>query len=307
MVTGGTGLVGGALVRELVARNYKVIVLTRQKGLKGAGNTSYAYWNVNDLEIEERAIATADYIIHLAGTNIGEKRWTKERKELIAQSRVKSAELLCDALKKIPNKVKAVISASAIGWYGSDPGILNPYPFKEEAPPAKDYLGTTCFQWEQAIQPVVGGGRRLVILRTGIVLDRQGGILKELSKPLLAGLATVLGSGRQILSWIYLKDLVQAYVWAIENPQSAGVYNMVAPHPVSNRELVTGWARQLRGKFYLVVQVPAFLLKVVLGEMSGEVLKSATISCEKLLAAGFVFSCPTIAQALQEAGKKAPG
>lgn len=304
LITGGTGLVGTALVNKLIASGYKVIVLTRKKGLKGQGNIHYAYWDVDGFLMDEQAIAAADYIIHLAGANVGEKRWTKERKEEILKSRVRSAELLCDALGRVPHKVKAVISASAIGWYGPDPVIPNPRPFKEDAPHANDYLGETCYKWEQAIKPVETNGIRLAILRTGIVLDADGGALKEFARPLKAGLATVLGSGRQMISWVHIDDLVQIYLCALESESFHGVYNAVAPDPVSNRQLVTVLAEQKRGRFYIPLPVPAFALKIVLGEMSIEVLKSTTVSCEKLLSAGFAFSYPTVHDAIRQIVKR---
>jgi uncharacterized protein (TIGR01777 family) len=157
----------------------------------------FAEWNVEKGTIDEEAIRESDYIVHLAGANVAEGRWTDARKREIVESRVLSGQLLVKCLQQTGNKVKALISSSAIGWYGPDGQIPNPKPFVESDPPASDFLGATCKQWEGSVTPVSGMGKRLVILRTGIVLSRDGGAYKEFKKPLNLGVASVLGSGRQ--------------------------------------------------------------------------------------------------------------
>jgi len=298
VITGGTGLIGTALTKALVEKDYEVMILSRSKGSSTQKNISYASWNVNDQTIDEEAIKKADYIIHLAGANVGEKRWTKKRKKEIVNSRVNSSKLLVKALKEIPNKVKAVISASAMGYYGPDPQIPNTKPFIESHSPYSDFLATTVEQWEAAIQPIKDFGKRLVLLRTGIVLSNEGGAYKEFKKPLKFGIASVLGNGKQMVSWIHIDDLVRLYVEAIENGKYQGVYNAVGPSPVSNRELVKEIASQTK-KFYITAKVPAFVLKTVLGEMSIEVLKSATVSSEKVQKEGFQFLHSTIQNAIK--------
>ncbi len=326
LITGGTGLIGTALTKKLVERGYDVIILTRKMrdaryvirdaGFGLRGDVSFAEWNAVKQTIDEDAIQKADYIVHLAGANVAEGRWTKKRKKEIIDSRVKSGELLVKALKEIPNNVRAVISSSAIGWYGPDlthPKSLrtNPSPiphvgergehqrgFIETDPPSKDFLGSTCEKWEAAIQPVKDAGRRLVIFRTGLVLSNDGGAYKELIQPLKFGLATFLGNGKQVMSWIHIDDVVSLYITAIENEQWHGVYNVVAPHPVTNKDLILQIAKQ-RNKFYIPVRVPAFVLKAILGGMSIEVLKSATVSSEKIGKAGYQFLFPTIETAVQ--------
>ncbi len=299
LITGGTGLVGKAITQTLLQNGYEVIILTRdaKKATNIAGIT-YAEWDVNKQTIDEIAISKADYIIHLAGAGVADKRWTSERKQEIVDSRVKSGELLCKTLQKNNNQLKAFISASAIGWYGPDPVIPNPNPFTEDAPHYNDYLGVTCHQWEQSLQPLIGLGKRLVILRTGIVLSTDGGALKEFMKPLNFGIASVMGSGKQVVSWIHIDDLVQLYITALENENYSGVYNAVAPAPVNNEHLIIELARQTKGKFYTKIPVPGFALKLALGEMSIEVLKSATVSARKVLDHYFIFKFPTIAAAI---------
>ena len=297
LITGGTGLIGTALTKALMQKSYEVIILSRSRRSSLQKNLSYAVWDIDNQTIDEEAIKKADYIIHLAGANVGEKRWTNKRKKEIADSRVDSGKLLVKALKDFPNKVQAVISSSAMGYYGPDAATSKPKPFVETDPPHSDFLATTVVQWEAAIEPVKNLGKRLVWFRTGIVLSNEGGAYKEFKKPLQFGLASILGSGEQMVSWIHIDDLVRLYIEAIENEKYNGVYNAVAPNPVSNKELIKEIAKQTK-RFYLTAKVPSFILKTVLGEMSIEVLKSTTVSSEKALREGFQFLYPTINDAL---------
>ena len=299
LITGGTGFIGSTLTRALIEKNYSVIILTRspENRIAFSPGISYAGWDIVNQIIDKEAIANADHIIHLAGTGVADKRWTKKRKQEIVDSRVRSSLLLVEGLKTIPNKVKTVVSISGIGWYGPDPLIPNPQPFQEDAPAHNDFLGNTCRLWEQSIVPATQSGARLVKLRTGIVLSREGGALPQFKKPLRFGIAAILGNGKQMISWIQKDDLVNMFITAIENEKLNGVYNAVAPQPVSNRELTEHLARS-RGKFFIRIRVPSFLLRLFLGEMSIEVLKSATVSAEKIKATGFVFNYPTIGDAI---------
>ena len=300
LITGGTGLVGKALGQSLLKKGYQVIILSRNAGKSSTiAGLTYSQWNVEAQTIERQAIENADYIIHLAGAGVADKRWTKKRKQEIVESRVKSCKLIIDSLTNIPNKVQAVVSSSAIGWYGPDPVIPNPQSFTEEAPAHDDFLGTTCKQWEESIEPVTQLGKRLVKLRTGIVLSTAGGALKEFIRPLRFGVAAVLGSGKQIISWIHIDDLVNMYIAAIENEKLSGVYNAVAPEPVSNKVLTLQLAKS-RKKFFIPIHVPSFLLQLILGEMSVEVLKSATVNSSKIGQAGFHFKFGNISPALED-------
>lgn len=318
LITGGTGLIGKALTSALLERGHSVIILSR-KIPKDADHSvsklemnndrqrlSYALWDIGKQSIDKNAISNADFIVHLAGASVAEKRWTTKRKNEIVESRTNSSSLLVKSLSETDNKVKAVISASGIGWYGSpfseqseEKGTMK-NPFIETDPPADDFLGETCRRWEASIEPAALMGKRLVKVRTGIVLSNEGGALSEFKKPLRFGLATILGSGKQIISWIHIDDLVRLYMYAIENEELAGVYNAVAPRPVTNKELMLALARKLKGKFFIAVHVPSFVLNLVLGEMSIEVLKSAAVSSAKIQDAGFIFQYPVVAPAIRQ-------
>ena len=313
LITGGTGMIGKALTKALVEKNHDVIVLTRNvskvsrykaqgtrhkaQSTKEITAVQYAEWNVEKQTIDKDAIAKADYIVHLAGTNLGEKRWTRKRKQEIVSSRVDSGRVIVDSLKEIPNHVKAVVSSSAIGYYGPD--RKNGGAFKETDTAFNDFLGQTCKQWEESISPVTQLGKRLIVLRSGIVLSKEGGALPRFITPLRFGLATILGSGKQIMSWIHIDDLVRIYISAIENEKLSGVYNAVAPGTISSKEFVLTLTKT-RNKFFIPVRVPSVFLKLVLGEMSIEVLKSATVSCDKIKTEGFNFLYPSAESALHQ-------
>lgn len=306
VITGGTGLVGRTLAIDLMGKGYRVIILTRnpRKYRSGSEQLRFAGWNPGQGWVDPWAIGEADHIINLAGAGVAEKRWTRSRKRELVQSRVSAGTVLVNALKEVPNKVQTVVQASAIGWYGPDPEHPN-RPFTESDPADTQFLGDTCRQWEASMEPVTGMGKRLVVLRIGIVLGTSGGALKEFVKPLRLGVAAVLGNGRQVISWIHIKDLSRMCEFVLTHPEVRGIFNAVAPHPETNRNLVMALARIVRGKWFIPVPVPALILKVVMGEMSIEVLKSATVSGQKIQNAGFTFNYPEIHIALQElfAGK----
>ena len=178
LITGGTGMIGKALTQALIERGFHVIILTRNANNKKAtSKISFAEWDIQKQTIDKSAFAKADYIIHLAGASVAEKRWTTKRKQEIISSRVDSGKLIVDSLKNLPNKVKTVISATAIGWYGPDKN--DGKKFTELDPSSNDFLGQTCKQWEAAIEPASFLGKRLVKLRIGIVLSNEGGAYPE--------------------------------------------------------------------------------------------------------------------------------
>ncbi len=321
LITGGTGMIGKRLSQMLAEKGYEVVVVSRQSSVGSRqssdvssqssvvslqSNISYAQWNIEEGWLDKDSFAKADYIIHLAGAGIADKKWNRKRKQEIVESRTKSSGLIVTSLKTISNKVKAVISASAIGWYGCNLTHPDKYRdskgegFKEDALAADDFLGDTCKQWEQSIEPVTDLQKRLVILRTGIVFSNDGGAYEEFKKPVKKGMAAILGNGEQVISWIHIDDICRMYIHALENNQLQGVYNAVAPMPVKNKDFTLQLAKAIRGKYFISLHVPSFILRWMLGEMSIEVLKSTTVSAEKIRQTGFTFLYPSIQAALQQ-------
>jgi uncharacterized protein len=296
-ITGGTGLIGKRLTELLSAAGHEVLIVSRNKK-PPAANIQYAAWEPATGLIEAEAIRQCDTIIHLAGAGVADKRWTNKRKQEILNSRTQSSALLVKILTENKGNVTTVVSSSAIGWYGPDkPGQL---PFVETNDANNDFLGQTCLQWEQSIEPVTDLGIRLIKLRTGIVLSNNGGALKEFKKPLKFGLATILGSGKQTVSWVHIDDVCRMYLHVMENTGLTGTYNAVAPKPVSNKTFTLALAKKMKGKAFITIPVPGFVLKLALGQMSIEVLKSTTASAEKIQQTGFRFLFPSIEAALNE-------
>ena len=297
LIKGGTGMVGQSLTNYLIERGYEVIVLTRSEKRSSRLHLSYAVWNIEKQYIDPIALKKADIIVHLAGESVATKRWTKQRKEAILQSRVQSGALLVKALKENEHKVKTVISASAIGWYGPDNEQSLKEGFTEIDPVDASFLGDTCKQWEESVYPIKALGIRMVTLRIGIVLNKRGGALLEFIKPARLGVAAILGNGKQIVSWIHQQDLNGIIEFAIQNPAINGVFNAVAPEPIDNQSLTLQIAAKYHS-WYFKVYVPEWALKILLGEMSIEVLKSAKVSSQKLQNAQFSFQFPSISAAL---------
>ena len=300
LITGGTGMIGKALTQALIERGYHVIILTRHTNEKPKTKNdklSYAGWDIEKKIIDKNAIAKADYIIHLAGANFADKRWNEKVKKEIFSSRVDSAKLLIDSLKTIPNNVRTVISASGISWYGADDKNRS-YAFTETDPPAIDFMAETCKQWEAAIEPASFLGKRLIKFRIGPVLSTDGGAFVEFKNPMRFGLAGIIGTGKQIISWVHIDDLVRAILFAMEKEEMKGVYNVVAPNPSSNKQLVLKIAEKYRGKSFIALHAPSFALKIIFGEMINEILKSTTVSAAKLQQAGFIFQYPDLESAI---------
>lgn len=308
LITGGTGMIGKALTEALIERGYDVTILTRHISDKKTTNdkVSYAVWDVNKQALDKKALAKADQIIHLAGANFADKRWSEKVKNEIVSSRVDSAKLIMESLKTISNKVKVVISASGISWYGRD--IEAAKSFTENDTPAHDFMAETCQQWEAAIEPASFLGKRLIKFRIGPVLSPDGGAYVEFKNPVKYGVAGIIGNGRQIVSWIHIDDLVRAILFSMENEQMEGVYNAVSPEPVSNKRLILEIAKHTK-KSFIPIHAPSFALKIVFGEMINEILKSTTVSSAKLQQAGFIFQYPDIESAILQLShqKNLPG
>lgn len=292
-IIGGTGFVGGHLKKLLLARGHNVIIFTRDvANYIPEPNLRYAHWNLHKGVCDLKALREADAIVNLAGAGIADKRWTELRKEEIKNSRTQTTAYLVNQILQYAPNCKAFIAASAIGFYGEDNGGG---PFNEDAPPATDFLGETCRLWE-AESLRAAENIRTAVLRFGIVLGKENGALPQLAMPLNFRLKPILGTGRQMVSWIAVSDLAEMLAFAISNNIS-GIYNAVAPQPVSHFQLMNSIAK-VKGGPFIPVHTPAVLLKMMLGEMSVEVLKSCTVSSTKIQEKGFTFNHPNILNAL---------
>lgn len=291
-ITGGTGLVGRVITRLLVNKGYRVIIFTRHLRPESDG-VSYAYWDANKQDISIAALQQLDGIIHLAGEGVADKRWTPQRKLQILESRTIGTSFITNKILQHAPNCKVFVGASAIGYYGADKGGR---PFTETDNPSTDFLGSTCKAWEDASQSIEGKIRR-VLIRIGIVLSTEGGAFKEFAKPVKFGVAPLLGGGKQTVSWIHIEDLAALFVYALENGMMQGVYNGVAPVPVAQSQLMYSIRKNSKG-ISIPIPVPAFVLKIMLGEMSIEVLKSATVSSHKIESTGFTFQHPMIGKAV---------
>ena len=293
LLTGGTGSLGSALTKALLEKGYSVSHLSRGSG-KNPGVKTFL-WDVNKKQIDPQCINGIDTIVHLAGAGIAEKRWTDKRKQEIINSRTESIRLIYHLLKNHKHNVKSVISASATGYYSDRGDEL----MTEDSAPAHDFLGECCIQWESAVDEGRELGLRILKYRTGVVLSKNGGALPQLAAPIKFGFGAPLGSGNQWIPWVHLNDVVNLYLHAIEHEDLAGVFNMVAPNPVTNTQLTKAVAKQLHRPLWLP-NVPAFALKLALGEMSTVVLGSTKVSAQKIEEAGFQFKFNNIEEALKD-------
>lgn len=293
LITGGTGLVGSRLSRTLKERGYKVIHLSRKENLN---STFPAYkWNIDKGEIDNRALKQADYIVHLAGAGVADKPWTKKRREIIIDSRVKSGALLQQKLKTIGKRPKAIICASASGYYGDRGGQL----LDESASKGKGFLVEVVEKWEAANNGFNEVCDRVAQLRIGIVLSTLGGALQKMLPTYKARVGTYFGSGDQYYSWIHIDDLANMFIHAIENETVNGVYNAVAPNPVTNKRLAEAIGEGM-GKSVFLVPAPAIALRLAMGEMSSIVLDGVRLCSNKIQNTGFRFLYDEVSYALRD-------
>lgn len=292
LIAGGSGLVGKRLTTLLESKKYKVLLLSRGKN-SGSGNI--IHWDPEKKIIDRHSVEQADVIINLAGEGIADKRWTPSRKRKIVNSRIFSTNLLSETLASTPNNVKLVINASAIGIYGNTGEMI----MHEDGAVADDFLGKTCSRWENAAANFSTLGIRTVIFRIGVVLSDQGGMLTEIRKPMRFGIAPVFGSGNHYLSWIHIDDVCRMMLKAVTDEGLNGVYNAVAPGPLSNKNFMKLLTHIIGGDFWMV-RIPKFVMKLILGEMSKVVTEGTRVSPDKIESAGFVFNYPKASNALRD-------
>lgn len=301
LVTGATGLIGRELGRALVQAGHQVVILSRNKN-KARQHISYACEvieaDLNQGPCLDPLMNSIEAVIHLAGENVGEGRWTEQRKKRIYASRVGLTKNLFASLSK-NDSLKVFVSASAIGIYGDRRDEL----LTEEAPRGSGFLADVCAAWENSVlsQKSQFSQTRFVILRTGVVLSSiessPGGALAKMVQPFRWGVGGVLGKGKQWVSWIHLNDLVGIYIKALETPGLEGIINAVSPEPVTNQELTGALAKTLGKK--AGPAVPQFILRTLLGEMSSLVLDSTRVQPKRLEEMGYSYEFPQIALALK--------
>jgi uncharacterized protein (TIGR01777 family) len=292
LITGGTGLIGSLVTEELLNRGYSVSHLSRKPGNNPKVKTYL--WDVYKGRIDEHCLEGAGTVLHLAGENIANRHWTDKRKKEIIDSRTKSIALIYQLIKSKPNQVNTVISASAIGYYSDRGDEL----LTEDSPQYNDFMAQCCIEWENAVDEGKVLGLRILKFRTGVVLSKNEGALLEMSKPIKLGLGAPLGSGGQCIPWIHWQDVVDMYLYAIEKINLSGVYNMVAPNPVTNKQFTKALAKQLHRPVW-PINVPSFVFKLLMGEMSTIILGSTRVSAEKVKEDGFTFKYSELTGALK--------
>ena len=295
LITGATGIIGSHLVKACISKGYRVHYLTtRRDKLESKSNYKGFYWNPVASELDIDALIDVEVIIHLAGASIS-KRWTKSYKDQILDSRIKTAELLFSALQNNEHSVTHFISASGVGIYPPSHTRL----YTEEDNEVDDsFLGKVVQAWEGAADQFGQLGIKVAKVRTGLVLAKEGGALPAIAAPVRKGVGAPLGSGDQWQSWIHIDDMIEVYLNIIKNGWT-GIYNAVAPNPATNKRLTKLIANTLEKPLWLP-NVPAFVLKLLLGEMSMLVLQGQMVSSKKLEDSGFGFHYFNLQRALDD-------
>jgi uncharacterized protein (TIGR01777 family) len=288
LITGGQGLIGTYLSKKLLLKGYEVSILSRSA--HNLQDISSYTWDTI-----EGNLHNFDAIVHLAGASIA-ARWTAKNKRIIAESRIKTCELLYKLVNQLDQKPHTFISASAVGFYGAQ---TSDRVMTESNEPGIDFLGTVCNEWEIATNKFKDLGLRTVSLRTGVVLSENGDAMRKLGGSIKFGLGAAFGTGKQYFPWIHIEDLCAMYIQAIEDSKMQGAYNAVAPEFITNKEFVAAFSKVLK-KPYWLPNIPSFMLRSLLGEMSILLLEGSKISTEKIEAAGFTFKYPQVEEALAD-------
>ncbi len=291
LITGGTGLVGSELIKALSKKKYGIKILTTS-AVRAERDDAF-YWNLKDQYIDYNAFEDVDAIVHLAGAGVADKKWTKERKQLIYDSRVRNTELLFDRAKG--HGIKTMVAATAIGYYGLDAGDQS---LNENSKRGNDFFSEVVGDWEEAIDLFNDEFERVVKLRIGVVLSPKGGALPKITKPIKFWVGAPLGSGRQWMSWIHMDDLIKMILFALET-ESSGTYNAVAPNPVTNSQFTTAVAKQMKKPLWLP-NIPPFVLKMVFGELAQVILGGLRVESAKIEKKNFRFDYPELDGALTD-------
>lgn len=290
LITGASGLVGKELTRKLQQRGHEVSQLGRTQK---PGNVKSFVWDVKAGTIDLQAFDGIDTVIHLAGAGIADERWSEKRKREILESRTQSTALLARSLEG-NDHVKTVVCASAIGYYGFN---LSAKEFTEASPLGEGFLADVVRDWEAESDKI--RDKRVVKIRTGIVLSKNDGALNEMAKPVRWGVGAPLGTGNQYVSWIHLEDLCNMYIEAVEDESMHGAYNATGPYAVTNRVLTKAIAKTLNKPLWLP-PIPGFPLKIFLGEMADLVLYGSNVAPQRFQQKGFQFKFDTLEKALDD-------
>ena len=295
LISGASGFIGSRLVDALSANGHRVARLARKRSRRpDASNT--VIWDPEAGRIDRESLARLqpDAVINLAGEKIAQ-RWTADRRKRIRESRVRGTGALAEALAALPTKPSVFLSGSAIGYYGAHRGDDT---VDEQSAPGTDFLAETARDWERATEAASNAGIRVVLLRTGLVLGKESGVLKRMLPPFRFGMGGRLGDGRQWMSWIAMTDVVGAIEFLIATPGITGPVNLVAPEPARNRDFSKTLARVLgRPAFF---PVPAFALEAIFGTMADNtILASQRVAPKRLAGAGFEFRHPRLEEALR--------
>jgi len=301
IITGGSGLIGQALIDDLLQDDHEVIVLSRTPH-DHVSTLPYKVqligWDARSAEGWVHLVEGVDAIINLAGENIGGKsflppRWTQTRKQSIRDSRLNAGQAVLEAIQRVDDKPKLLIQASAVGFYGNQPQMT----CTEETPIGTDFLARVCGQWEQATQPVEALGVRRIIIRTGILLDPKSGPLARFLLPFKFFMGAYYGTGEQWLPWIHPVDEVRAIRFLIEQTSASGPFNLAAPQPVTNQEFIRTLGAVLRKPAF--VPVPAFAMRMLMGEVASLALEGQKAVPQALENLGFTFTYPSLKPALE--------
>jgi uncharacterized protein len=291
LISGTSGFIGSQLCPFLESKGFEVMRLMR--GAPGVPE-GVITWDIENGQLDRSLLEGFDGVVHLAGENIAAGRWTSQKKQRILNSRVRSTQLLAAEIGKLKRPPKLFLCASAIGYYGDRGEVY----CSEGMPNGTGFLASVCKQWEEATLPISAQGVRTLLMRTGIVLSPQGGVLKKLLTPFSLGLGGTLGSGEQFMSWIALEDLLEIFLFVMQNKQVKGPLNLVAPHPVTNAVFTRALAKVLKRPS--LFPAPASMLRLLLGKERADELLLSSIRArpDKLLEAGYEFRFPELEPAL---------
>lgn len=297
IITGGTGLIGKALCPLLLADGHLITVLSRNpdsaRGMPSG--VRIEDWDGQTTEGWGHLVNGADAVINLAGAGIADRPWTAQRKQTIRESRIRAGLAVQKAIQQATQKPKVLIQASAVGYYGArhDDEIIT-----EATPAGTDFLAKVCFDWEMSTVPVTKMGVRRPIIRTGIVLSKEGGALSKMVLPFKFFAGGPLGSGKQWMPWIHITDQVRAIKFLLDNPRADGPFNLASPNPVTNKQFGEILGATMRRPSFM--PAPAFAMKTVLGEMATIVLDGQRVVPQRLEELGFAFTHPSLRETLSE-------